>query len=139
MACTQLIYTSQPFGFEQAMLSGILRQARRNNTRDGITGALICRDDLYLQLLEGDAALVDAAYERIVPDDRHLSPQLIWRGVAEARLFGAWAMRDDPARSWMWTHAEVRAGAARDATPEAVRAVFARVAAEADEDRPAAT
>ena len=138
MACTQLIYTSQPFGFDEAMLGGILRQARRNNPRDGITGALICRDDLYLQLLEGDAALVDAAFERIVPDDRHLSPQLIWRGTADRRLFGAWAMRDDPARSWMWTHAEVRAGAARDATPEAVRAVFARVAAEADEDRPVA-
>lgn len=132
MTCTQLIYASEPFGFDDAMLSGILRQARRNNARDGITGALICRDDLYLQLLEGDSDLVEAAYARIVPDDRHLSPHLLWRGEAPARLFPAWAMRDDPARTWMWTAAEVRGGAARDATPGEVRDIFARIAAEVD-------
>lgn len=132
MTCTQLIYTSQPFGFDDAMLSGILRQARRNNARDGITGALICRDDLYLQLLEGEADLVDAAYARIMPDDRHLSPHLIWHGEATERLFPSWAMRDDPARTWMWTAAEVREGAARNATPDEVRGIFARIAAEAD-------
>lgn len=130
MTCTQLIYTSQPFGFDDAIMSGILRQARRNNARDGITGALICRDDLYLQLLEGDADLIDAAFARIEPDDRHLSPQVIWRGQVSERLFPTWAMRDDPARTWMWTAAEVRSGAARCATPHEVRGIFARIAAE---------
>ena len=33
MAITQLIYCSQPFGFDDAMLGGILLQARRNNAR----------------------------------------------------------------------------------------------------------
>ena len=49
------------------MLAGILSSARRNNPRDGITGALICRDDLFLQLLEGPEAAVEAliaAYRR---------------------------------------------------------------------------
>ena len=36
------IYTSRPFGFDEAILSGILMDARRANARDGITGALIC-------------------------------------------------------------------------------------------------
>jgi len=44
----QAIYSSQPLGFDSAILSGILLDARRCNTRDGITGALICRADIYL-------------------------------------------------------------------------------------------
>ena len=35
------IYTSRPFGFDQAMLSGILIDARHANIRDGITGELL--------------------------------------------------------------------------------------------------
>ena len=35
-------------------------------------GALICRDDLFLQMLEGPEAVVEAIYGRIVRDDRHL-------------------------------------------------------------------
>ena len=52
----QLIYSSRPFGFDEATLNGILMFARRNNPREAITGALICRHDLYLQLLEGPPA-----------------------------------------------------------------------------------
>ena len=62
MSVVQLIYASRPFGFDQAMLNGILSQSRRCNSRDGITGALICRADVYLQLLEGSAAALDATY-----------------------------------------------------------------------------
>jgi hypothetical protein len=56
----QLIYSSKPFGFDEAALNQILIIARRNNPRDSITGALICRLDLYLQLLEGPQAAVEA-------------------------------------------------------------------------------
>ena len=58
----QLIYASQPFGFDAAMLNGILSDARRCNVRDEVTGALICRADVYLQLLEGPEPAVDAAF-----------------------------------------------------------------------------
>lgn len=34
---------SQPFGYDSAMLAGILTGARRNNRRDGIGAALIDR------------------------------------------------------------------------------------------------
>ena len=61
----QLVYASRPFGFDAGTLTAILFDARRCNTRDGITGALICRDDLFLQLLEGPEAAVEAAYARI--------------------------------------------------------------------------
>ena len=87
MALTQLIYASQPFGFDAATLSNILLDARRCNRRDGITGALIARQDLYLQLLEGPKSKVTACYDRIRADDHHaeITP-LVWREIKQ-RLF----------------------------------------------------
>jgi hypothetical protein len=127
MSITQLIYTSQPFGFDDAMLNGILVQARRNNPRDDITGCLICRQDLYLQLLEGPAAAIDALYARISADDRHLEVMQLSRELVGSRMFPDWAMRDDPAQSWLWPPAAVASGALFQASPDALRAVFARV------------
>ncbi|WP_426167342.1 BLUF domain-containing protein [Sandarakinorhabdus sp. DWP1-3-1] len=130
MSLTQLIYWSQPFGFDDAMLDGILLQARRNNPRDGLTGALIVRADLYLQLIEGPEAAIDATFARIARDDRHLQVTKICHGPAAERLFPAWSMRDDPVKSWMWTAADVADGAVERATPAEVLAMFERLAAE---------
>ncbi len=133
MGLLQLTYASRPFGFDGGLLAGILIDARRCNARDGITGALICRDDLYLQLLEGPEAQVQAAYARIRRDDRHIEVrQLTTIATTEdSRLFGAWAMRDDPADSWVWTREEVHNGAAEQATEAEVLAIFQRLAANA--------
>lgn len=128
---TQLIYTSRPFGFDAPALDDILVAARRNNGRKGITGALICRADLYMQLLEGPREAVTATFGRILRDDRHVEVALVSTTDAPARLFPDWSMRDDPPRSWMWSQAEVRAGAARTASAEAVRTIFERLATEA--------
>ncbi len=128
----QLIYSSQPFGFDEATLNGILITARRNNPRDAITGALICRQDLYLQLLEGPRAAVETRYHGIARDDRHLEVvKRVSRPVTE-RLFPNWAMRDDPARSWMWTAKDIDRGALDRASPADFIAVFERLAAEVD-------
>jgi Sensors of blue-light using FAD len=132
MSLMQLIYISTPFGFSNPVLNNILSAARRNNERDGITGALICRADLYLQMLEGPRAGVTSALHRILGDDRHLDVALIWSGDATARLFPKWSMRDDPARSWMWSQAEVAAGAVEMASAEDVRSIFARLSKEPD-------
>ncbi|MFM9977602.1 MAG: BLUF domain-containing protein [Sphingomonadaceae bacterium] len=129
MAIFQLIYASQPFGFDDAMLGGILVQARRNNARDGVTGCLIARADLYLQMLEGEAAAIETLYGKIVADDRHLQAERLWSGTAQTRLFPDWAMRDDPARSWLWSIDEVADGALQRASADELQAVFARIAA----------
>jgi len=128
----QLIYSSRPFGFDDAVLNGILLTARRNNARDDITGALICRHDLYLQLLEGPEAAVEARYRSIARDDRHLEVvRRVSRQVTQ-RLFPSWAMRDDPARTWMWTAREVAQGALDRAAPDEFIAVFARLTEDDD-------
>ena len=126
----RLIYSSKPFGFDDAALNGILIIARRNNLRDAITGALICRHDVYLQLLEGPQAAIEARYVSIARDDRHLEVVKRVSGPVTERLFPSWAMRDDPARSWMWTAREIEQGALDRATPADFIAIFNRVAAE---------
>lgn len=130
MPLTQLIYVSRPFGFDAGTLDDILLAARRNNARCGITGALICRQDLYVQMLEGPRQAVTATFGRIHADDRHLDVALVWTGDTAARQFPDWDMRDDPARSWMWGVEAVRAGAAREAGAGDYRAIFARIAQE---------
>lgn len=130
MPMIQLIYASRPFGFDEGTLAAILVVARRCNERDGITGALICRGDLYLQLLEGPQYPVEAAYLAIKRDRRHVDVRLLSRRTVTERLFPDWAMRDDPARSWMWTQEEVIAGAIERATEAEAVAIFERLARE---------
>jgi hypothetical protein len=112
-------------------LTDIGASARNCNERDGITGALICRGDLYLQLLEGPQELVEAAYRRIERDRRHLEVKLLSRRNVTERLFPGWAMRNDPARSWMWSQEEVNGGAVDRATGAEAVAIFERLAREA--------
>ncbi len=134
MALVQLVYTSRPFGFDGTILNGILVTARRLNARDGITGALICRADVYLQLLEGPEDALAACYARIARDDRHVDVVERLRRPIDERMFPAWAMRDDPARSWMWSQREVENDAADRASEDDYLTIFKRLAAEPHPD-----
>ena len=132
MALFQIIYGSRPFGFDSSILSDIMFASRENNKRDGVTGALICRADLYLQLLEGPKEVVEKTFERIKRDDRHLEIQkLIWRETT-IRIFPDWAMRDDPAKSWLWNKKQIESGALEKASHKEVINVFVRLASELD-------
>jgi hypothetical protein len=130
MSLFRAIYSSRPFGFDQAILNGILVDARRANERDGITGALICRGDIYLQWLEGPEDSVRDALARIRRDDRHTEVTLhVAEPVAE-RVFGDWAMLHDPAATWIWSQEDVTAGAVERSTPEEVTGFFMRLRAQ---------
>lgn len=128
MTLTQLVYASQPFGFDRSILSGILLDARRCNERDGITGALIARQDLYLQLLEGPHEKVMATYQRIKQDDRHLDLVPLVNRSIKARMFPGWAMRDDPAQSWIWSMEAVADGAVSRSSEDEVLGFFKTLA-----------
>ena len=132
MSLMQLIYASTPFGFDNPTLNSILSASRRNNERDDITGALICRADLYLQLLEGPRSAVTSTFHRILGDDRHLNVSLISCADIQTRLFPKWRMRDDPARSWMWTQDQISDGALDAASATDVKAVFERLIREGE-------
>lgn len=135
MTLSTLVYASRPFGFDQAMLNGILMDARAHNAAIAVTGALICRSDIYLQMLEGAADVVETLFKRIEKDDRHLNVVKLVSVPISERLFPGWAMRDDPARTWMWTQAEVDGGAVERASPAEITGIFKRLADELAEDR----
>jgi len=127
MSVFRAIYTSRPFGFDTGILRSVLMDARRCNERDGVTGALICRADIYLQWLEGPEELVRRTLERIKRDDRHLEVKLHVAETVPERVFGDWAMLHDPATTWIWTQDEVTAGAAESATREEITGFFLRL------------
>ena len=131
MSYLQLVYASRPFGFDAGTLIAILFKAWARNAEADVTGCLICRDDIYLQLLEGPADGVNRIYQKILEDDRHVEvTQLVRHDITE-RMFGKWAMRDDPVKSWMWTREEIDAGAVNKATPQEILAIFQRLAQDA--------
>jgi hypothetical protein len=131
----RIIYSSQPFGYDEAVLAGILLDARRCNTRDGVTGALVCRREAFVQLLEGPERQVRDTLARIARDDRHLDIVLQVEDKVSDRMFGDWAMFHDPARSWLMPGASPRPeSASGDVLAQVraadVRAIFAALAAE---------
>jgi hypothetical protein len=124
---TQLIYASQPFGYDSIILSSILNDARRCNLRDDITGALVCRHDIYLQLLEGPYEPVTAAYMRICRDDRHAGIQKLVSRQVTSRMFGEWAMLHDPAKSLVWTRDQIADGILDRMSPNDIVEMFESV------------
>ena len=110
MSIFQLVYYSRPFGFDLNTLHAILLTSQANNFRDNITGSLLCRADIYLQLLEGPMEKVEQAYNRIRYDDRHVEVKCLLKEKTNKRLFPSWAMKDDPVKTWMWTKNEIDEG-----------------------------
>lgn len=93
MALEQLIYTSTAVkDLGERELSQLLLQARRNNERCGVTGMLLYHQRSFLQVLEGDGAMLDAVFARIERDERHTRVGVLLRHPVHAREFAAWSM-----------------------------------------------
>jgi len=73
-------------------VSSILQTSRRNNARDGVTGALLFNADCFAQALEGEAEAVQEIFERIQLDPRHEATVVLEYGPVGAREFGDWSM-----------------------------------------------
>jgi hypothetical protein len=68
----QLLYSSKATtALSPAELTAILDKSVANNQARQITGLLLYRDGCFLQLLEGEAAVVEEAFRRISLDPRH--------------------------------------------------------------------
>ena len=126
----RLIYKSIPFGYDQNILNGILSDAINYNKKNNITGALVCRDDIYLQLLEGPEQAVNYTYQKILDDDRHLEVELLIKENCNKRIFPKWNMKDDPAKTWFWNKQEVRSGVFKTLSKSKIIAVFEKIAKE---------
>jgi len=94
-----LIYVSQAAQpLTETELAGILEKSRDYNRRDGITGLLIYKltpsanRGNFMQLLEGEKADVQKAFERIKADRRHHTKIVLEEGEIAARNFPDWSM-----------------------------------------------
>ena len=73
-------------------IDSILAISRRNNARDGVSGGLLFSRNSFAQVLEGPAAAVEAAFERIQCDERHTEVTVIQSETIKARDFPGWSM-----------------------------------------------
>lgn len=110
-----------------ALLASKGQAGRRANSRDGITGELICRADIYLPWLEVPEAQVRAAMERIARDDRYLAVKVHVAEPVCERVFGDRAIHHDPAASWVRLQREVAGGAVERARTEEIAGFFLRL------------
>ena len=128
-----LIYTSKPINFDDFNISNILKSSQKNNKKDRITGALIFREDIYLQFLEGPQNKVDQAFNKIASDKRHINVLKLKEDITNRRLFTSWAMRGDPVKSWMWSYEDVGNGIVNKLKPQDAFAVFEKLSREIDQ------
>ena len=92
MGLTRLIYSSWRLDDGEGGIEAILHASRRNNERDGLTGALVVSDRHFLQVLEGGRSGVGRCLERIMRDPRHEAIEVVSTGEVPYRLFAAWTM-----------------------------------------------
>jgi hypothetical protein len=128
-----LIYSSNPVGFDDNVIKEILAVSRDNNTKNDITGALIYRQDLYLQFLEGPEDEVDNTYKKIMTDKRHNDLHKLSESIDSRRLFSTWAMRGDPVETWMWSYEEVKGGLLKNLSAEEASAAFKKLSKDVDQ------
>lgn len=89
----ELIYASRAnSNFNSEVLEDILAISRVNNTKNDVTGLLIFDGSTFCQILEGKKETLDATYERIIKDDRHIDHTLFHSGEIQERSFSRWAM-----------------------------------------------
>lgn len=81
-----------PASMTPSTLAVIVMQARALNDQRHVTGALVYGQQQFMQLLEGEEAVVSALYARIAQDPRHYNVfQLADKAIA-ARSFAQWSM-----------------------------------------------
>lgn len=73
-------------------IARILAVSHRNNTRFGITGALLHIGTHFAQILEGQPEAVETIYKLIVADDRHTNVTVIDDVLIGQRHFAGWSM-----------------------------------------------
>lgn len=88
----QVIYISTAAAGQAVDADAILKTSRRNNARDGISGLLYFDGKRFLQALEGQAGVIDAALARIDADARRRAIVILSDREVPAREFGDWTM-----------------------------------------------
>ena len=73
-------------------LKEIVDTSNKNNTRLGITGMMLYNEGNFIQVLEGEEAIVKKRYSIIETDPRHFGILVLTDGHIENRTFPDWSM-----------------------------------------------
>ena len=93
MGLVRLIYVSRVG--KQVRLGdaeAIAESSAVTNERHGLTGFLLYTPEYFVQVLEGEAARVEATFARIERDERHTDVQRLRFEPIEQRQFAEWSM-----------------------------------------------
>lgn len=134
-AIYQLVYCSRVAAASADETARILAVSRVNNARDGLSGALLHKGELFAQVLEGPLAAVERTFERIQCDARHDDVVVLQFASVDRRAFSDWSMADagaalDPAAAPL--PADLLARPAAQAADEVLAVLRDLVSREAD-------
>ena len=73
-------------------LRELLQQARTENERQGITGALVYGDGQFMQIIEGNESVLAALYAKLLQDPRHINVVKLADKQIAQRSFQDWSM-----------------------------------------------
>ena len=77
---------------DAGVIEAILAASRANNSKVGVTGALMFNSGCFAQVLEGPREAVEETFERIQQDERHGDVSLLAFGPVEGRAYETWSM-----------------------------------------------
>jgi len=89
----QIVYLSfSSDNFKHSDIDQILEVSRKNNEGNNITGMLLYRGGVFLQLLEGDKEEVTKLFDKISQDKRHKHVKTLIEITDGERIFTDWTM-----------------------------------------------
>lgn len=71
----------------------LVGNAQQRNAADNISGVMLYNGSNFLQLIEGEEAIIDACFARIHTDPRHSGVITLRNDICAVREFPRWAMR----------------------------------------------
>lgn len=93
MYLSRLIYTSTiSSSFSQGSIEEILNIARRNNSKNDVTGMLLFNRKYFLQSLEGARVAVNSTFHKIANDPRHSQLIMLDYREVSCREYTGWSM-----------------------------------------------
>jgi hypothetical protein len=88
-----LIYASRSAEhFHEHEIPDLLKQARLANAKHELTGMLLYIGGAFVQVLEGQPAMVEAVFGTIARDKRHTQVTLITKETIAERAYEGWTM-----------------------------------------------
>jgi hypothetical protein len=73
-------------------LDELLNEVRPKNFANGVTGLLLYNDEIFIQVIEGEAEIIESLYNRLQTDNRHTNVVKILEEKINQRSFPEWSM-----------------------------------------------